>query len=104
MKTKDLPPIIATASPSYLGREALAEYSGVSLRQVDYWLADPTRPLPTYRFGRRVTVKLSDFDAWARVFRVEGGSLEARIDSKPLGDARRRLRRLRRERRVSSCA
>jgi hypothetical protein len=91
-----VPPIAETATPAYLSREALAQHASVSLRSIDNWLVDPVRPLPSYRFGRRVLVRLADFEAWAQAHRCAGGTLEERIrTSKPLAEARRRLKHAR---------
>ena len=93
-------PIAETATPAYLCRKALAQHASVSLRTVDNWLADPVRQLPRYNWGTHVVIHRDEFDAWARQHhRSTGGSLEEKIrKSKPLNDARKRLRRERRTR------
>lgn len=60
-----------TIEPGYLSLQQLAAYSGLSVRTLRGHLSDPLRPLPHYRIGGRVLVKPSEYDTWARAFRVE---------------------------------
>lgn len=55
----------------YLSVPELAAYSGLSERTLRTHLGDPVRPIPHYRFGSRVLVKPTEFDQWARAFRVD---------------------------------
>lgn len=50
----------------YLPLGELATYSGLSVRTLQALLVDADHPLPHYRFGRKIVVKRSEFDAWAR--------------------------------------
>jgi hypothetical protein len=81
--TQDLDP--------WLSLEALSQYSGLSVRSLRGYLADPHRPLPHYRMrephviackprrdGRgprtltitgKILVRRSDFDRWMQSFR-----------------------------------
>jgi excisionase family DNA binding protein len=54
------------AADAYLSLEQLTAYSGLSRRMLEKYLVDPVHPLPHYRFGRRIEIKRSEFDAWAR--------------------------------------
>jgi len=93
-------PIAETSAAAYLSIRALAEYASVCERSVKYWLTDPLRPLPHYKLGRRTVVKRLDFELWAAQHRRVGATTEERIrNSKPLQEARKRLKRERRERR-----
>jgi hypothetical protein len=51
--------------------------------------------LPCYRIGRRVTVRRSDYDAWASAYRQVGVDIMGQIE---------RLQRRRRRRRVTHAA
>lgn len=69
----------------WLGLEALSQYSGLSVRSLRAYLADPLRPLPHYRMkephviktkaGKRravsgkILVHKSDFDRWMEAYR-----------------------------------
>jgi hypothetical protein len=69
----------------WLSLEALSQYSGLSVRSLRGYLADPHRPLPHYRMrephviatasGRprtvsgKILVRRSDFDRWMQSFR-----------------------------------
>lgn len=67
-----------TSEVGYLSLEALAVYSGLSVRTLQRLIADPTNPIPVYRFtGRVFRVRRSDFDEWAKSFRVERSTDEA---------------------------
>ena len=55
----------------YMPLKALAAYAQVSERQLRRWLDDPVDPLPSYRNGKIVLVRVSEFDRWfARYRRV----------------------------------
>lgn len=56
---------------AYLSLEALALYSGLSVSSLRRLIADPTNPIPHYRFNRHLKVKRSDFDDWAQSCRVQ---------------------------------
>ncbi|MEX2662444.1 MAG: helix-turn-helix domain-containing protein [Vicinamibacterales bacterium] len=66
----------------YLPLKALAGYSGLSVRTLRGYLANRLRPLPHYRFGGRIVVKQSEFDAWAAQFRAteQPVALDALVD------------------------
>lgn len=54
----------------YLPLKELAGYAGLGVRTLRVYLTDRARPLPHYRFGGRIAVRQSEFDAWAAQFRV----------------------------------
>lgn len=50
----------------YLPLTELATYSGLSVRYLQDLLVRPVNPLPHYRFGTKIEVRRSEFDAWAK--------------------------------------
>jgi hypothetical protein len=76
---------LETPADPWLSLGALSEYSGLSVRSLRAYVADPHRPLPHYRMkephviatktGRphtvtgKILVRRSDFDAWMQAFR-----------------------------------
>ncbi len=60
----------------YLSLQALAAYSGLSVRTLRKALTDPLHPLPHYRPGGKILVRQSEFDRWMARFRHEGEDLE----------------------------
>ena len=60
----------------YLSLRALAAYSGLSVRTLRSYLIHAVDPLPHYRVGGKILVRRSEFDAWARRFRVARPSLD----------------------------
>jgi excisionase family DNA binding protein len=56
--------VISTSLDPFLPLPALSEYSGLSVRKLRDYLADPLHPLPHYRVGGKVLVRRSEFDAW----------------------------------------
>jgi hypothetical protein len=71
-----------TSTDRYLPLKALAAYAGLSVRTLRTYLTDPVQPLPFYRIGVKILVRRSDFDAWARRFRVErpGTNINTLVD------------------------
>ncbi len=70
--------IISTALDPFLSLRALAGYSGISVRKLHEYLADPINPLPHYRVGGKILVRRSEFDAWIVRYRQCG---RADVDS-----------------------
>jgi hypothetical protein len=72
---------------AYLPLGELAVYSGLSIRKLQMYITDPMHPLPHYRFGSKIEVRRSEFDAWARHYRVERAAVdvEADIDARIAG-------------------
>ena len=57
----------------YLTLDKLSEYSGLGKSTLRYYINRPrSEALPCYRFGSRVMVRVSEFDAWAARFRTRG--------------------------------
>ena len=77
-----------STAPAYLSLKELAAYSGLSVRTLRAHLSDPLHPLPHYRIGGRVLVKPSEYDTWARVFRVERASNACDIVNELMRDLR----------------
>lgn len=65
----------------YFSLKGLAHYSGLSVRTLRGYLADPFHPLPHYRVGGKVLVRRSEFDRWIFRYRREGREqLEAVVE------------------------
>jgi excisionase family DNA binding protein len=64
----------------YFSLKGLAAYSGLSVRTLRSHLADRSWPLPHYRFGGKICVRRSDFDAWATRFRRDAAGVDAIAD------------------------
>jgi hypothetical protein len=62
----------------YLSLRGLASYSSLSTRTLRGYLSDPLRPLPCYRIGGKIVVRISEFDTW----------LAAHRETTPLVDVR----------------
>jgi len=67
----------------YLTFADLVAYSGLSKRTLQSYLHHPVHPLPYYQIERKILVKRSDFDAWAKQFRVA----DAPVDIGAINDA-----------------
>lgn len=50
----------------YLPLLELAVYTGLGLRTLQAFIALEVDPLPHYKFGHKVVVRRSEFDAWAK--------------------------------------
>ncbi len=48
----------------YLTLRALTKYASLSKRTLRRLIARPVRPLPTFRVGSRILVRVSEFDWW----------------------------------------
>ena len=53
----------------YLSLRGLASYSSLSVRTLRGYLSDPLRPLPCYRIGGKIVVRISEFDTWLSAHR-----------------------------------
>jgi hypothetical protein len=56
--------------PGYLSLKALALYSSCSVRWLRARLTDSKAPLPCYRIGGKVLVKVAEFDRWMAGYRA----------------------------------
>ena len=68
------------AEPAYVSIRSLATYSGLSVRTLRTYLVHPLHPLPCFRVGGKVLVRLADFDAWVTRFRSMPAS-EGTVDA-----------------------
>lgn len=77
-----------TLDDAYLPLGELATYSGLSISKLQMYLSDPVHPLPHYKFGGKLAVKRSEFDAWAQQYRIArpGLDLDAEIDARIRGE------------------
>lgn len=55
---------------AYLDLRALASYSCCSVRWLRIQLSDSRHPLPHYRIGGKLLVRVEEFDRWMTVHRV----------------------------------
>jgi hypothetical protein len=66
--------VVSTALDPYLPLKALAEYSGMSVRLLRNALTESVNPLPHYRYGTKILVRRSEFDAWMASHRQTHGA------------------------------
>lgn len=64
--------VVSTPMDPFLPLKALAAYSGLGVRKLREYLADPAHPLPYYRVGGKILVRRSEFDAWVARYRRVG--------------------------------
>ncbi|MEM4168201.1 MAG: helix-turn-helix domain-containing protein [Candidatus Caldarchaeum sp.] len=57
----------------YLSIKKLSEYAGVHPNTLRSWLKIG---MPHYRFGKRILVKVSEFDDWMKRFKIGGTTLK----------------------------
>lgn len=55
---------VVTMLDPYLSLRALAGYSGLSVRSLRACIADLADPLPCYRVGGKILVRVSEYDGW----------------------------------------
>jgi hypothetical protein len=78
--------VLSTALDPYMPLKALAAYSGMSVRLLRDCLVDPAHPLPHYRYGGKILVRRSEFDAWLAVYRQAGRADVDRVVDEVLRD------------------
>jgi hypothetical protein len=78
--------VVSTLLDPFLTLKALVAYSGIGLRKLYEYLADPVHPLPHYRVGGKIVVRRSEFDAWIAAYRRLGGSDVGALVAGVLGD------------------
>jgi len=64
--------LVRTELDPFLPLAALASYSGMSVRKLRDYLSDLTHPLPCYRVGGKILIRVSEFDAWIGAYRSRG--------------------------------
>jgi predicted DNA-binding transcriptional regulator AlpA len=82
--------VISTMLDPFLTLKALVAYSGIGLRKLYEYLADPAHPLPHYRVGGKIVVRRSEFDAWMTAYRRVAGADVGAIVTGVLADFRTR--------------
>jgi hypothetical protein len=55
---------VNTPLDRYLSLRGLAGYSSLSIRTLRTYISDPLSPLPCYRIGGKILVRVSEFDGW----------------------------------------
>jgi hypothetical protein len=73
-------PGVVQVTDAYFSLKALSTYSGLSVRRLRSCLTARAWPLPYYRFGGKICVRRSDFDAWAARFRRDAAGVDAIAD------------------------
>ena len=61
---------VVAGEKSYFGLKALSTYSSCSNRWLRDRLVDRVHPLPHYRIGGKLLVRLDEFDEWMEAHRV----------------------------------
>jgi excisionase family DNA binding protein len=64
--------VVSTPLDPFLPLQALATYSGLSVRKLRDLLTDPAHPLPCYRIGGKILIRRSEFDDWMAIYRQRG--------------------------------
>lgn len=70
--------VISSNADPYLDLRALARYSCLSVRKLREHLQSPAHPLPHFRVGGKVLVRISEFDRWIATYR---GRANVRVDA-----------------------
>lgn len=68
--------ILNKITPDYMTLDELSAYCAMSKMTLRRWLNDG---MPHYRFGRSISVKVSDFDAWVSRFRSSGSAAKDQV-------------------------
>src|SRR5947209_7748520 len=82
----------------YLSLRDLAAYASLSVRTLRKYLDDPRHPLPHYRVGGKIVVRVSEFNQWLSAYRVSGRVDVKQIVDDVLTSLRNRTPRMRRDR------
>jgi len=69
----------------YFDLKRLSTYSSLSVRTLREYLSRPDDPIPSFRIGRKILVKRSEFDEWIHKYRTKTENLDQLVDSL-LGD------------------
>ncbi len=70
---------VRTDLDPYLSLKALSAHSGMSIRTLRKALNDPVHPLPHFRPGGKILVRLSHFDQWMGRFHRDGSDLDTLV-------------------------
>ncbi|RJR29003.1 MAG: DNA-binding protein [Desulfobacteraceae bacterium] len=64
----------------YFDLRRLSRYSSFSVRTLRDYIAKTDNPIPSFRIGRKIIVKQSEFDAWMEKHRGKTGDLNGLVD------------------------
>ena len=78
--------VVSTELDPFLSLRALATYSGLGVRTLRGYLADPAHPLPHYRIGGKIVVRRSEYDAWAAQFKAVRNQSVEQVVAEVLAD------------------
>jgi len=56
----------------YLSQQQLAQHTGLCERTIRTYINRADNPLPVYRMGRRVLIRLDEFERWMEAQRTMG--------------------------------
>ncbi len=68
-----------TDRDGYMDLKALSKYSSLSVRTLRQYLKDPVHPLPSFRPGGKILIRLSHFDQWMARFHRDGSDLDGLV-------------------------
>ena len=64
-----------------MGTDELAEYIGMSINTVYYWVL--TKQIPHYKLGNRVKFNIADVDQWLETRKVKSRDFTCQTTGKP---------------------
>ena len=64
--------VISTPLDPFLSLRAAASYSGLSVRKLRDCLGDSMHPLPHYRVGGKILIRVSELNGWMARYRHSG--------------------------------
>jgi hypothetical protein len=80
--------VVSTPLDPWLSVKALAAYSGLSVRTLRSLLTTSVHPLPHYRIGGRLLVRVSEYDAWTLRYRQLGDATVDHIVAETMQELR----------------
>jgi hypothetical protein len=63
----------------YFDLRRLSRYSSFSVRTLRDYIARSDDPIPSFRIGRKIIVKQSEFDSWMEKYRGKSGNLNVLV-------------------------
>jgi hypothetical protein len=70
---------LSRALDPYLTLKALAGYAGMSVRKLRDLIGEPFYPVPHYRVGGKILVRVSEFDVWIKQHRVTAADIDRMV-------------------------